>query len=269
MMHEETASAESVHGTTTSSPVRIFHAVRGRALSKSKGLDVRAPVTAAFGKALEAQYPAARANVARAPSASSNKSPEELLSYLTKAYLGVVAVTGAGAGAAAVVPNGEIQVPAAILDLLAFLEASVLYALSAAELHGLHVEDVERRRLLVMSVLAGDAAATATLEPLIARSAPYWGRLIVEKIPMAVIYKANKLLGPRFVAKWTGRQAVIILGMQVPFLIGAGIGAGGNTLFGWFIVKSARTILGPTPESWVELNELAALAPIQEGVAPG
>src|SRR5690554_7063982 len=44
---------------------------------------------------------------------------------------------------------------------LAFTEASVLYILSVAEVHGLHPEDIERRRLLVMTVMLGDSASHA------------------------------------------------------------------------------------------------------------
>lgn len=241
--------------------------VRRQVVTKTRNLDLRAPLKAAFDKALEAQYGAARANVARLRRVHPDKSPEELYSYLTKFYLGAVAATGAGAGAAAAVPNGEVQVPVAVVELLGFLEASVLFAMSAAEIHGLNVEDVERRKLLVMSVLAGDAAANATLNPLFERTAPYWAQLIVKKIPLSVINKANKVLGPRFILKWSSRQAVVTLGIQVPFLIGAGIGAGGNALFGWFIVKSAQKILGPAPQSWDELSE-SALAPTQVALTP-
>ena len=267
MVHEEIVPASQFAGRAPHRLFAIFDdAVRGRAVSKARELDFQAPIKAAFDKALEVQYRAASANVARLRRVHPDKSPEELLSYLTTFYLGAVAATGACAGATAAVPNGEVQVPVALAELLGFLGASVLYALSAAEIHGLDVEDVERRKLLVMSVLAGDAAANATLAPLVERTAPYWAEVIVKKIPLPVIWKANKVLGPKFIMKWSSRQAVITLGIQVPFLIGAGIGAGGNALFGWFIVKSAQKILGPTPESWDELTE-PALAPIRGAVA--
>jgi hypothetical protein len=223
-------------------------------VAETKKLDPRALVKAGFDKVLEAQYPLAVESVARLRRVHPDKSPEDLLSYLNKIYLGAVAGSGAGAGAAAVVPNGWVQVPAAFADLLTFLEASVLYTLSVAEVYGLDVEDVERRRLLVTSVLVGNSAATATLEPLIGRSVPYWGRQIVKAIPMSAVNKANKVLGPRFVTKYGTKQGVLVLGKQVPLFIGAGIGAGGNGLFGWLIVKAARKILGPPPESWNELS---------------
>lgn len=231
-------------------------------MAESKKLDPRALVKAGFDRALDAQYPLAIDNVERLRRVHPGKSPEELLTYVNKVYLGVVAGAGAGAGAAAAIPNGWVQVPAAFADLLTFMEASVLYTLSAAEIHGLDVEDLERRRLLVMSVLVGNSAATAALEPVIGRTVPYWGKQIVKAIPMPAINKANRVLGPRFVTKYGAKQGVLVLGKQVPFFLGAGIGAGGNGLFGWVIVRAARKILGPPPESWGDISEPAS-APIQ------
>lgn len=219
-------------------------------VAKTRKLDPWALIKTSFDKALETQYPVAVDNVARLRRVHPDKSPKELFSYLNKVYLGAVAASGLGAGAAASARDRKVRVSAALIDMLGFLEASVLYTLSVAEVHGLDVEDIERRRLLVMSVLVGDRVASATLEPLIGRSVPYWGRKIVKAIPMSAINKANKVLGPRFVTKTGEKLGVLVLGKQVPRFIGAGIGAGGNALFGWFIVKTARKILGPPPESW-------------------
>jgi hypothetical protein len=219
--------------------------------------DLRALVKAGFDMALEVQHPLAVNNVARLRRVHPDKSPEELLSYLNKVYLAAVAASGAGAGAAAAAaPGVKVRISAAFADLLVFLDASVLYTLSVAEVHGLNVEDIERRRLLVMSVLVGNSAATATLEPLIGRTVPYWGRRIVRAIPMSTINKANKVLSPRFITKYGTQQGVLVLGKQVPFFIGAGVGACGNGMFGWFIVRATRGILGPPPESWNEFGKL-------------
>lgn len=210
---------------------------------------------AGLSKALESQQPVAKANVARLRRVHPDKSPAELIAYLNKWYIGSVSATGAGAGAAAVVPNGWVQIPAALADLLAYLEASVLYVLSVAEIHRLDLEDVERRKLLVTAVLLGNSAATTALEPLIGRTAPYWGKKVVQAIPMAVIDSANKIVGPRFITKWGVKQGVLVLAKQVPLMIGAAIGGGGNGLFGWFVIKSARKILGPPPVSWDDDEE--------------
>jgi hypothetical protein len=212
--------------------------------------NIAAAISNGFDKALESQHPVAVENVARLRRIHPDKSPAELIAYLNKVYVGAVVATGAGAGAAAVVPNLVVQVPAALADLLTFLEASVLYTLSVAEIHDVKPEDVERRRLLVMSVLAGNSVATATVEALIGRTAPYWGRKIVTAIPMSAINAANAVLGPRFITKWGTKTGVLVLGKQVPYFIGVGIGAAGNGAFAWLVIKAAQKILGPAPEIW-------------------
>lgn len=215
-----------------------------------KKFDPKDLLKAGLNKALDSQQPVAVANVARLRRVHPDKSPAELIAYMNKWYIGSVSATGVGAGAAAVVPNGFVQVPAALADLLTYLEASVLYTLSVAEIHRVDLEDIERRRLLVTGVLAGSSASTQVLEKVIGRAAPYWGKKVVQAIPMTAIDAANKMLGPRFITKWGSKQGILVLGKQVPLMIGAAIGGGGNGLFGWFVVKSARKILGPAPESW-------------------
>lgn len=145
-------------------------------MEAEKKLDVKRAVGATFAKAIDVQYPLAVENVARLRRVHPDKSPDELIAYLSKFYVGAVSATGAGAGAAAVVPNGWVQVPAALADLASFLEASVFYTLSVAEIHGVHAEDAERRRLLVMSVLVGDTAAKKVLEPVLGKVAPIGGK---------------------------------------------------------------------------------------------
>lgn len=211
----------------------------------------------ALEKALETQYPIAVENVARLHRVHPNESPGELISYMNKVYLAVVTGSGVSAGAGAAARDKRVRVAVAIADPLMFLEASILYTLSVAEIHGLDFKDVERRRLLVMSAVVGNRAANATLKPLLDRSVPYWGRQIVKAIPMSAINKANAALGPRFVTKYGMVQGSLVLGKQVPRFIGAGIGAGGNALFGWFIINAARRLLGPPPESWYEFSERA------------
>lgn len=76
------------------------------------------------------------------------------------------------------------------------LPADWLAVTQLYSIRGVDVEDVERRRLLVTRVLVGDSAAKSVLEPLIGRTAPYWGQRIVRSIPISAIDAANKLPGP-------------------------------------------------------------------------
>lgn len=229
---------------------------------REKKLDAKAVVKTALSSAVEKQYPMAAENVARLRRVHPNKSPAELIAYVDKFYLGAVTTTGAGAGAVASVPNGWVQVPVAAAELVTFLEASVLYALSVAEIHGVHEEDAERRRLLVMSDLVGDVAVKKAVEPIIGRSVPYWRKAIVNSIPMSAINNANKVLGPRFITKYGTKQGVLVLGKQMPMLIGVGIGAAGNGAFGWFVIRSARKILGPPPDEWEGTGTGGAESPL-------
>ena len=141
-----------------------------------KKFNPQSMVKAGLNTALEAQYPLAVENVARLRRVHPDKSPKEMVSFLNKVYLSAVTATGAGSGAAAIVPNFWLQAPVAVADLLTFLEASVLYTLSIAEVYGVDVEDIERRRFLVLTALLGNSAMTATIDPLLARSAPYWAK---------------------------------------------------------------------------------------------
>lgn len=221
---------------------------------RNAGASLQSLASSTFDRALIAQQPLAVSNVARLRRLHPGKTPAELIKYMDVFYLGTVTATGAGAGAASIVPNAVVQVPVVLVDLATFLQASVFYTLCVAEIHGVDIEDIERRRLLVTAVLIGNAAATSALEPLIGRMAPYWGKKIVASIPMRVIDAANKVLGPRFITKYGIKQGVLVLGKQLPLAIGVGIGAGGNHVFGRFVVGAARKILGPAPKDWTHLD---------------
>lgn len=136
----------------------------------------------ALTTALTFQSPVARKNFERLRRVNPDDTPQELADRVTKFYLATVTTSGGATGGAGIVPGWGL--PAAGFDVIAFTEASVLYALTLAEIHSLHPEDIERRRLLVQTVLIGESALTA-LDKGASRTVPYWGRQIVEKIPMS------------------------------------------------------------------------------------
>lgn len=80
---------------------------------------------------------------------------------------------------------------------------------------------------------------------------------------MGAINAANKVLGPRFITKYGAKQGVLVLGKQIPFAIGVALGAGGNHLFGWFVINATRKNLG-TPPSWWDDNEPEELIVIEQ-----
>lgn len=210
--------------------------------------------TNGFNKALQAQQPIALNMVSRLRRVHSEKTPAQLIKFLNKTYLGTVTASGTGAGMAAAVPNGAVQVPVAIADLAAFLESSVLYVLAVAEIYGVNVEDFERRRFLVLTALLGNSGTTTVTQSLGKKTIPYWSKTIINAIPMDAIKAANKVLGPRFVTKYGTKQGVLVLGKQLPLALGAAVGAGGNATFGYLVVRSTRQLLSDPPENWDHLD---------------
>ncbi|MET9883341.1 hypothetical protein ABZZ20_09320 [Streptomyces sp. NPDC006430] len=213
----------------------------------SKVDDAKSLLQQALDKALVAQQPLARKHVERLRRVHPSDTPQELIRRLDRYYLAGVTASGGASGAAGLVPGAGI--PTALADVMLFTEASVLYTLSLAEVHGMHHDDFERRKLLVLTVLLGDGAVK-TLDKVIGRTGPYWARRIVGAIPMSAINRANSVLGPRFITKYGTKQGVLVLSKQVPLGIGAALGAGGNHVFGRLTIKSARTIFGQPPSSW-------------------
>lgn len=206
-------------------------------------------LTRGLEKALDLQQPVAQANVERLRRVHPDKTPAQLLAYLDRAYLAAASASGLAAGAAASSGGPQVGIPAALADVLAFTEASVLYVLSVAEVHDLHPEDLERRRLLVMAVMLGDTA-TGAINKAVGRIGPHWAKQIISAIPMSTINRINAVLGPRFVTKYGTKQGVLVLGKQLPRGIGAALGGAGNHLIGRSIIKSARKVFGEVSAEW-------------------
>lgn len=212
---------------------------------------VVAVVNTALEKALEIQEPVVVAHVARMRRARPDAPPAEIITSLEKQFLASVSAIGAAAGGAAAVPGVGAVVG---LGLTAFeiggvVEATALFALAVADVHGVKVESLEHRRLLVMAVLFGQGAANF-VEKAAGRLGKHWGRNLVKAIPMAVINDLNKKLAPRFITKWGTKQGLLVLGREVPFGIGAAIGGGGNFMIGQGSVQAARKAFGPAPATW-------------------
>ncbi|WP_084436484.1 hypothetical protein [Actinomyces gerencseriae] len=215
-------------------------------------LNPKTLIASAYGNALKSQQPLARANLQRLRRAHPNKTPAQIITSINRTYITTVSTSGACAGLTAVAPNGAVQVPAALADLTAYLEASILYVLSILEIYS--IDNTELRRTMVTAILLGDKAACNTINALAKRTVPHWSKNVIRTIPMSAINKANAILGPRFITKYGTKQGVLVLGKQVPMFIGAGIGAGGNAAFGWLTIRATRKLLGPPPESWNEFE---------------
>jgi len=134
---------------------------------------------------------------------------------------------------------------------LSSLDLSTLYVLSVAEVHGVPLDEIERRRTLVLGILLGESGSKS-IGKVAERTGQHWARQFVSAVPTATLKQINKVLGRNFVTKYGTKQGIIVLGRAVPFGIGALIGGAANATVATLAVRAARRAFGPAPESWPE-----------------
>lgn len=216
-------------------------------------------LTALVHRAADINVPVARAAVARLRTQHPGDTPGQVLDALSRRYLGVVTGIGAAAGGTAAVPGvgtiASIAVTGA--EVAAFVEATAVYTLAAAEVHGVQLEDVEQRRALVFAVLLGESGAVL-MEKTAARSDAAWGQLLPRGVPRVAVEQANKVMNRWLLRRFGARQGAAALGRLAPFGIGAAIGGAANVALGRGVVAQVRRAFGNPPEQFGRPAELTA-----------
>ncbi|MBS9535137.1 hypothetical protein KIH27_16235 [Mycobacterium sp. M1] len=209
------------------------------------------------------QGPAVRSYVDRLRSGAPGARPAEIAARLEKHYLAAVAASGAAVGATAAVPAiGTLFALSAVAgETAVFLEATALFVLAVAEVHGIPATDRERRRALVLAVLVGDEGKGAMADLLgSGRTSGAWLAEGTAALPLPAVSQLNSRLLRYFVKRFTLRRGMLAFGKLLPVGLGAVIGAIGNRLMGKKIVRNARKAFGPAPDRWpVALRLLPAL----------
>ena len=233
--------------------------------------DVKALLVKGVDKALTIQQPIVEAHVRRIRRSRPDASPAEVIRALEKHYLAAVAALGGATGAVAAAPGPGTAAATALafVEIPSYLEATTLFSLAVAEVHGVEINDLEHRRLLVLAVLIGNSGVD-TVRRMADRTGKHWARSFVRAVPMTAVKRINSVLGRNFVTKQGTKQGILVLGRDVPFGIGAGIGFLGNFALGMSSVKAARKAFGPAPHDWAVTNledpdsegRTAPLAPI-------
>lgn len=206
---------------------------------------------ALLDKALALQTPLTERHIARLRRNRPEASPRQIVSCLNAELRAATISAGAGVGAAAAAPGVGTGVALALsgAEAVAFLNATALYILARGEVQGITIQDVERRRTLVMAVMLGDAGAKG-IGVVAERTGQHWARQLVRAIPRAKIDAVNKVLGRYFVTKYGTRQGILVLGRVIPFGIGAVIGGSANALFGQGIITASNRAFGSPSQSW-------------------
>ncbi|MFJ4652303.1 hypothetical protein ACIP5Y_13650 [Nocardia sp. NPDC088792] len=213
----------------------------------------------------QVQGPAVTRYVGKLRDAHPDETPAQILTRIEKLYLNAVTGSGTAVGATAAVPGvGTITSLAAMSAETAFvLEASAVFTLAVAAVHGVTPEDKERRRALVLAVVLGESGMDI-VEKSVGHSAKNWGTLLSSKIPG--ISSMNDTLLKRFLVQFLAKRSAVMIGSVIPAGIGAAIGGFGNRALGHQVVDNARRAFGPPPPSWprpliIDADPLPAVEP--------
>ncbi|WP_127126769.1 hypothetical protein [Georgenia sp. SYP-B2076] len=197
--------------------------------------------------------PKAHQRVAALRRAHPHATSAELIARLDKRYLRRVALLGGGVGAVAAVP--AVGTGTALLltssQVAAFLSASAGYVMAVASVHGVKVDDVERRRTLLLAALLGEDGAHAVSEQ-VGLGTLYWGKAALTKLPIGTVKAVNRMLTRRLVRTGATRGGALLLGRLAPFGIGAVIGYRGTRAMGRNVVEGTRDAFGPAPAMIIE-----------------
>jgi hypothetical protein len=199
------------------------------------------------------QAPAVDAYVRRLRRANPDASPAEIVVKLEKRYLAAVTASGAAVGSTAALPGiGTFAAMSAVAgETVVFLEATAVFVLAVAEVHGIPVQHRELRRALVLAVLVGEDSKRAIADLVgPGRTRGAWLSESAVSLPLPAVSQLNNRLLRHFVRRYALRRGTMMLGKMLPMGIGAVIGGGGNRVMGKKIVANARKAFGPPPSRW-------------------
>jgi hypothetical protein len=199
-------------------------------------------------RVLAIQRPLVLAHIRSIRLRNPDATPDRLVRILERRYLAAVTTGGAAVGATAVVPGIGTGVTLALsgVETLGFLESTALFAQSLAEVHGIAVENPDRARALVMTLmlgkegvdLVGQLAKQATGRGSARQS--YWGEIVTKSLPRAAVGPVVDQLKTRFVKHFAAAGGASFIGKAMPFGIGAAVGGAGNHLLGRRVLTTSR-----------------------------
>jgi hypothetical protein len=199
------------------------------------------------------QAPAVKAYVERLRAGRPDATPAELVTKLENHYLAAVMASGAAVGSAAAFPGiGTLVAMSAIAgETVVFLEATAVFVLAVAEVHGIPAEHKERRRALVLAVLVGEDSKHAVADLLgTGRTSGAWLSDGAASLPLPAVSQLNSRLLRFFVKKYALKRGAIAFGKMLPVGIGAVVGGVGNRMMGKKIIKNAQLAFGNPPPRW-------------------
>ncbi|HEY0118820.1 MAG TPA: hypothetical protein VGC04_08585 [Cellulomonas sp.] len=219
-------------------------------------------VDAALDKAVTIPSATIHAHVERIRRRNPGADPHQVVRLLEREYLNVVAATGGAVGAAAAAPSVGTGVATALTvgDVATFFGTSAAFALAVASVHGIDVQDAERRKALLLATLLGESGARAVGDTA-GISTVRVARNLLTRMPLGTVRAVNTQLTKRMVKRQVAKQGTLALGRLAPFGIGLLIGVAGGRALGKTVVEGARIAFGPAPETFPPMIEAAPKDP--------
>jgi len=211
-------------------------------------LRVQRPVVLNFVKKELAEHP--------------GETPEQIAKRLEKVYVRSVTVGGGAVGATAVVPGvGTLaSLGLSSFAVVGYLEATALYAQAIAELHGVHTEDPERTRTMVMALMLGEDGRQVMNQILMSGTkgkgmVSSWGLMMGRDDSKT--FDVGRTIRNMFVKRFIARQTGAVFGRALPFGVGAVVGGGANLAMAKQVITATHEAFGALPATFPE--ELAAV----------
>lgn len=184
-------------------------------------------------------------------------SPAQIIGMLEKEYLLLIQGAGGAVGAAAAAPGVGTGVAFTLTasDVATFFAASSAFALGVASVHGIDVQDTERRRALLLSTvlgeqggeIVGDAAGVSSV---------HFARTLLTRMPSGTVKKVNSTLTKRLIRMQAAKQGGLLFGRLLPFGIGAAVGIAGARALGKPVIEGARLAFGEPPARFPQVVEV-------------
>ena len=206
-------------------------------------------------RVLSVQRPLVVAHIRSIRLRNPQATPDQIVRILETRYLTAVTTGGAAVGATAVIPGIGTGITLALsgAETVGFMESTALFAQSVAEVHGIAIENPDRARALVMTLMLGKEGVDLVSQ--LARQATgkggprssYWGELVTKSLPRAAFGPLVDQLKSAFMRQFVGRGGASFLGKALPFGVGAVIGGAGNHVLGRRVLASSRRAFGLPP----------------------
>lgn len=239
-------------------------------MAKSREISVSNPmVVRGIDRVLTVQRPVVLAHIRSIRRGRPHATPDQIIRTLERRYLAAVTTGGALVGASAAVPAIGTGAALALsgVETAGFLEASALFAQSVTEVHGIVVDDPDRARALVMTMVLGTAGSdlvkqlAGQVSGTGGAKTTFWGEMITKSLPRAVMGPIADRIKKAFLKKFAVAQGTNVIGRLIPFGVGAVIGGGGNHLLGRQIIRTSRDGFGPAPATFPQWLNPVVKAP--------